>query len=141
MNSKKNSTGQPNVNILEGIRFYVSFGVLSFSGKNMEGPLRYFLLSQEMKVNTWLNPRKSSRTGQKETMKKCKKFPKKKNRNVKCLSFGKKGWANYPKKVRLDLTSYYKFWSGLLICMKAIGIDPIFDQILGKKSPTMDSPG
>ena len=61
-----------NVNILEGIRFYVSFACSFAFGENklMEGLLRFSLLSLEMKANTWLSRKISSGNGKKGTIQK-----------------------------------------------------------------------
>ena len=61
-----------NVNILEGIRFYVSFACSFAFGENklMEGRQRFSLLSLEMKVNIWLSRRISSTNGKKEMIQK-----------------------------------------------------------------------
>ena len=65
-----------NVNILEGIRFYVSFACSFAFGENklMEGQLRYSLLSLEMKVNIWFSRRIFSTNGETETMQKWKEL-------------------------------------------------------------------
>ena len=57
-----------NVNILEGIRFYVSFACSFAFGENklMEGAqLRFYLLLRETKANIWLSRKISSGNGKK----------------------------------------------------------------------------
>ena len=73
-----------NVNILEGIRFYVSFACSFAFGENklMEGPrLRFYLLSQEMKANTWLSRKISSENGKKGMIQKWQLLRRKNNRS------------------------------------------------------------
>ena len=69
-----------NVNILEGIRFYVSFACSFAFGENklMESRQRYSLLLLEMKVNIWFSRRIFSTNGETETMQKCKELLEKK---------------------------------------------------------------
>ena len=70
-----------NVNILEGIRFYVSFACSFAFGENKlmeETKLRFFLLSLEMKVNIWLSRRIFSTNGETETIQKWNELQEKK---------------------------------------------------------------